>query len=611
MDDSNGQDNVEDVLEEVMVEGVRIDGEDDFVDIDFSTITEDDVLNFHFPDMDVAFAFYNKFAMLKGFYARKAKERKNKNNEIVEKSFFCHKEGKRRRRKGVKGVRAQKPETRCFCKASMKIRVNKQTGRWHVTYFSDDHTHKLLDPKYSRMLPTHRRMNDADIMQMNNMRKAGISAPQIYSSFACQAGGFEHVGFSKRDMYNQIVKQRQFHPSDAKTAIKFLRGLKAADEEMFWSHTVDDEGKSPAAVITDGDVAMGNSIRRVFPNMTHRLCAWHLLRNAASNVKNLKMVLEFRKCMLGDYELHQFHRRWDKMVKAFSLEDNTWVKDTYEKRKMWATTYLRGNFFAGFRTTSRCEGLHSHLGKFVHSRNDLADFLENFRRCLESFHYRELEADFTSVHGEPVMQTNIQSLERSACKVFIREVFIVLVHLNIEEMPQCLVLERWTMAIKENIRSFNGDHSTLLDSVYMARCGALDWLCKLMTRSCARSTYKFNVTRELVTKHLQWLDETNEANVENNSKVDDSDIFRDPVRVGSKGCVVASSSRPTKSRKRQRCRVCGEAGHNRTTCSMNRNASYATRKESCDVFEMTGINEEGPGERRSETNDDIPRSGEV
>ncbi|KAJ1417709.1 MULE transposase domain [Sesbania bispinosa] len=99
------------------------------------------------------------------------------------------------------------------------------------------------------------------------------------------------------------------------------------------------KGKAPSTVITDGDIAMRNVIRIIFPNVVHRLCAWHLLRNAASNVKNPKMVAIFKRCMLGDYERNQFHKKWDNMVKEFQLEDNSWVKDTYEKRKMWATTY--------------------------------------------------------------------------------------------------------------------------------------------------------------------------------------------------------------------------------------------------------------------------------
>ncbi|KAJ1430865.1 MULE transposase domain [Sesbania bispinosa] len=95
-------------------------------------------------------------------------------------------------------------------------------------------------------------MTDADIMLINNMRKVGISTPQIYGSFATQAGGFEHVGFSKRDMYNQIVKQRQFHPNDVKAAIQYLRGLQAVDEALFWSHIVDSEGRLQRLFWNDG-----------------------------------------------------------------------------------------------------------------------------------------------------------------------------------------------------------------------------------------------------------------------------------------------------------------------------------------------------------------------
>ena len=44
------------------------------------------------------------------------------------------------------------------------------------------------------------------------------------------------------------------------------------------------KGKSPKLVITDGDLSMKNAIQRVFPDAKHRLCGWHLIRNATSNV---------------------------------------------------------------------------------------------------------------------------------------------------------------------------------------------------------------------------------------------------------------------------------------------------------------------------------------
>jgi hypothetical protein len=41
------------------------------------------------------------------------------------------------------------------------------------------------------------------------------------------------------------------------------------------------QGNTPISVITDGDIAMKNAIRKVFPKAGHRLCAWHLLKNAS------------------------------------------------------------------------------------------------------------------------------------------------------------------------------------------------------------------------------------------------------------------------------------------------------------------------------------------
>lgn len=68
------------------------------------------------------------------------------------------------------------------------------------------------------------------------------------------------------------------------------------------------KGKPPTSVITDGDIAMRNAIRRVFPNCYHRLCVWHLLRNAMSNIGNPDFIPFFKRCMLGDHEVLKFER---------------------------------------------------------------------------------------------------------------------------------------------------------------------------------------------------------------------------------------------------------------------------------------------------------------
>ena len=184
-------------------------------------------------------------------------------------------------------------------------------------------------------------------------------------------------------------------------------------------------GKCPQSVITDGDSSMKKAISIVLPDAHHRLCGWHLLRNATSHVSNPKFIQEFKKCMLGDYEVNEFEDKWKSMVKKFGVEEVGWVEEIYEKREMWATAHMRGRFFAGLRTTSRCEALHSQIGRYVQSGYSLREFLHHFKRCLGFLRNNEREADYKSLSGFPVMQTQLQVLERSAALVYSREVFYI------------------------------------------------------------------------------------------------------------------------------------------------------------------------------------------
>ncbi|KAJ1401434.1 MULE transposase domain [Sesbania bispinosa] len=93
--------------------------------------------------------------------------------------------------------------------------------------------------------------------------------------------------------------------SDEKTEA-YKRVLEAFLEAMF--------NKEPKVVVTDGDGAMREAIRSVFPGSIHRLCSWHLHQNACG------------------------------------------LRKVYGLKRMWATAFFRDNFFAGVRTTSIYEG---------------------------------------------------------------------------------------------------------------------------------------------------------------------------------------------------------------------------------------------------------------
>ncbi|KAG4975507.1 hypothetical protein JHK86_034981 [Glycine max] len=292
------------------------------------------------------------------------------------------------------------------------------------------------------------------------------------------------------------------------------------------------KGKTPSSIITDGDLAMRNAITRIMLGVFHRLCAWHLLRNALSHVRDKQVLKWLKKLMLGDFEVVEFEEKWKEMVATFELEDNTWIAELYEKRMKWSPAHLRGYFFAGIQTTSRCEAFHAHVAKYVHSRTNLTDFVEQFQRVVV--------ADYSSTYRNGVLQTNLRSLERSGDHLLTKELFklfqsylcrtiklrvvdckemvafsiytvvkycsgsvwlvsycpstvdfsrscmrmksiglpcdhilVVLVSLNFMELPSSLVLSKWSKVATENIKDKYLDSAMYWDSQLMARYATL------------------------------------------------------------------------------------------------------------------------------------------
>ncbi|XP_059669506.1 protein FAR1-RELATED SEQUENCE 5-like [Cornus florida] len=58
------------------------------------------------------------------------------------------------------------------------------------------------------------------------------------------------------------------------------------------------ENKAPKTIFTDQCQAMANAIKKVFPNTCHRLCSWHISKNATQNIGSLYANYEF-KCLFN------------------------------------------------------------------------------------------------------------------------------------------------------------------------------------------------------------------------------------------------------------------------------------------------------------------------
>ncbi|XP_016164784.1 uncharacterized protein LOC107607330 [Arachis ipaensis] len=179
-----------DPSEDTLEAAYMVDSVQDITILNFSENCVEKIGKNHFSILQLAFDFYLKYSMSKGFGARKSKTFKNSIGEVYKQKFVCHRQGFREKKYYTMEKRKKEPrlETRTGCEARMDVKFVTETGR---------------------------KMSEEDIIQMMNMLKSGINTSQIFGLLASPAGGYEFVGYDPRDMYNKIARQRREVPGDA------------------------------------------------------------------------------------------------------------------------------------------------------------------------------------------------------------------------------------------------------------------------------------------------------------------------------------------------------------------------------------------------------------
>ncbi|KAG5552344.1 hypothetical protein RHGRI_010431 [Rhododendron griersonianum] len=190
-------------------------------------------------------------------------------------------------------------------------------GNYVVIEFVSTHNHPLAAQQCVPFLRSHRHVGDADVAQLMAMRNVGMKPSQIMDFMRCQAGGFQNVGFTFSDMRNKLHRERtqEIRNGDVEGALGYL-SAQETEETYNWvlaTFLEAMDGKRPISVVTDGDLAMRNAIRNIFPHARHRLCSWHLERNAAKNVHRPEFVSDFTKLMQMECEVEEFESLWADM----------------------------------------------------------------------------------------------------------------------------------------------------------------------------------------------------------------------------------------------------------------------------------------------------------
>jgi hypothetical protein len=164
----------------------------------------------------------------------------------------------------------------------------------------------------------------------------------------------------------------------------------ASFEWAFRSFLESMDNKQPVTFMTDQDNAIMKAAKTVFPNSQHRLCLWHICKNAPSYLGALNNDNGFQrlfyKCLMGCESEDEFEQTWAKMIADYNLYGHKWLERLYNIRDKWCTGLSNETFSAGLITTSRSESTNSVLNGIGSRTCSLTKFVLEFERKLREWH---------------------------------------------------------------------------------------------------------------------------------------------------------------------------------------------------------------------------------
>ncbi|KAL4310833.1 hypothetical protein GQ457_01G049760 [Hibiscus cannabinus] len=187
------------------------------------------------------------------------------------------------------------------------------------------------------------------------------------------------------------------------------------------------DGYKPLTVITDRDKAMANAISKVLPEAKHRLCLWHIMRNIKQNGNNNNSFHDgFMRCADSCRTPKDFEQAWNELIDKHKVGEKRWVKELYEDKEKWAEAYLRGYFYAGMRTTQRCESMNKTVKRLLDRKVMLYRFIDYYHKELQSLRWEEGRQDYRTMDEQPYCDGVLATLKSNAARVYTRNAFATL-----------------------------------------------------------------------------------------------------------------------------------------------------------------------------------------
>ncbi|RYQ85618.1 hypothetical protein Ahy_B10g105185 [Arachis hypogaea] len=560
---------------------------------DMTGLSAKDIMKNVFRSEEHANEFYLKVGKCKRFGVRKGDYAKDEDGTIVRKRFFYNRADLRDEKHYNKldRKRSHRPETRTNCQALMSVYLDKGSSIWKVRKVILEHNHELMHRGMIHMIRSFWAISSSAKAHMDGMHAYGLPTSKILGYMAGIVGGYSCLGFTKKDAYNYIdrSKHAKVVDGDMNAAIVYLEGKAAADPMSIARYNLTEEGM------------LANMF---WENGPSRVDFQHFgdVKNVTSNTNQQMFYDVFARWLCGNMEVEEFEGE------LAQVANHMGYSITVQKRKMWANAYLCRKFCVRFRKTSRCEGINSHLKKFLSSRHTILDLVQN------------LELLFSSMYSVPVMTTCLDPMEKFvAFSVIFTQVkkdldsvsvlnflskrrvsttmvytsgqnvvalynsnrgrldvdvdfgrkkvfhacicFFVMKHEHVKRISERLILRRWRKDVK-TIKEYIEKTEDANERGFLLRHGALHVASQWMLFVGSKNDELYEKCMSRIRQIYCDLQACSSNNTMDKSPKAACDV-RDPAVVRTKG---APSTRGHKGKKRK-CTKCRKTGHTKRRCT--------------------------------------------
>ncbi|KAE8673662.1 hypothetical protein F3Y22_tig00111779pilonHSYRG00297 [Hibiscus syriacus] len=482
---------------------------------------------------------------------------------------------------------------------------------------------------------SNRAVSKVDIDEATTLKEVGVGTSQVMNYLTQQAGGYHNVGFTHKDLYDALQrgKAKEIVDGDVNALIAYFDYKKHDDPGIFVTYSVDESGALhnliwsdstsrsdyicfgdviafdttykdnlygrpimpivganhhhntivfATAIIVDDTSQSFEAIKFVIPNTKHKLCSWHISRNAQANIGDPKFTAAFSKCMVSWWATDEFDIQWHSVVSEFNVEKHPWVIEKGNTWHLWAQAYLTGHFFANICSTQRCESMNASLAIALKHKKIYLDVVCAIEDGISRMRLNELKADYLSSQTKPFLITKLVEFESHASEIYTRESFRAFQ----EE------LQRETLyQIQEEIESTKDAKASTPSFFYfnvppeimqMARFASLRATASMLCYAASKTDVPFKTARD----EMKRLIEEFENSFGLNDSVNRSSVLnnvRDPQRKQRKRKEVTKNKVEKKIR---RCEFCNGEGHNKLTCpQVKLGLNTSTQPTSTDFFE--------------------------